>query len=293
MHPMLRRAAAGTAVAAGTYGLLVNRSQLTAACEPYRQQALQLLPTPGPTKLVDTALAGLGLWGNCSVLGLLEPKLGVRLFAPPMMASGIIFFAAPTPPHPKGFLTGTLCSATLSLGVLALLSPIAPPVVAQGAAAGTLLMWYKLTGAMFPPAAVLAGLITAASVGTAAASPLGLSLGASASYLCFPWLAGHAWLYGCAHAVSEARSKARVAMSKRELGSLAECTDASLRATFSKFDTSGDGALDADELKVALRVALGVELSRDECVELTMAADKDGTGTVDFDEFRAICRAEL
>ena len=70
--------------------------------------------------MVDTVLAGLGLWGGCTALGLLEPLTGLRLFAPPMMASGIIFFAGPQPPHPKGFLSGTLCSATLSLVTLTL-----------------------------------------------------------------------------------------------------------------------------------------------------------------------------
>ena len=249
-------------------------------------------PLPAPSlltpKAADTLLAGLGLFGSCSVLGLLEPVLPVRLFAPPMVASGIIFFAGPSPPHPKGFMLGTLCSATLSVGALAVLSTIVPPAVAQGGAAAALLMWYKTTGTMFPPVVALAGLLTASSMGAAS------SRTASAlSYLAFPWFAGHAWLYGCAWAMSSVRLQARIALSKRQLTTLQDESDESLRAIFDKFDTSGDGALDADELKVALRLALGVELTRADCADLCTAADTNGTGTVDFDEFRAIVRQQI
>ena len=45
--------------------------------------------------------------------------------------------------------------------------------------------------------------------------------------------------------------------------------------------------------KVALRTALGVDLSRSDCEHLIAVADKDGTGTVDFGEFRNICRGLL
>jgi Ca2+-binding EF-hand superfamily protein len=51
--------------------------------------------------------------------------------------------------------------------------------------------------------------------------------------------------------------------------------------------------LDADELKVALRSTLGVDLSRADCEQLVAAADKDGTETIDFDEFRQICHGML
>jgi Ca2+-binding EF-hand superfamily protein len=53
------------------------------------------------------------------------------------------------------------------------------------------------------------------------------------------------------------------------------------------------GVLDADELKVALRSTLGVDLSRADCEQLVAAADKDGTETIDFDEFRQICHGML
>lgn len=232
--------------------------------------------------MVDTSLAGVGLFGSISLLGLLEPHVGA-LFAPPMLASGIVFFISAEPPHPKGFLSGTVCSATISFGVLSLLSPHVCVASAHGGAAASLLMWYKVTGSIFPPAGVLAGLL----LSTSAASG---SLLATAGYLAQPWLAGHMILYGGALATSALRSRVRVGLTK---AALRAHDDGALLQIFRKFDTSGDSTLDASELKVALRVALGVDMPMADCVALLAAADANGTDTVDFDEFRAICRGQL
>ena len=59
-------------------------------------------------KVIDTALSGLGLFAAMLLLNGLETVVGVKLFAPPMLASGIIIFAGPTPPSPRSFLLGTL-----------------------------------------------------------------------------------------------------------------------------------------------------------------------------------------
>lgn len=254
-----------------------------------------LLPGFGVVKLVDSVLAGIGLWFGVAMLGLMEPVVGLTLFAPPMMASGIIFSIGPSPPSPKGFISGTICSATFSFLVLACLKGVTPVGldhgdIAQGAAAGAMLVWYKLSATVFPPAVILASsLVTASAVG----SDPSRSLSATAFYLCFPWLAGHAWIYLCAYATSRLRASARAALTKNRLASLGSQSDEKLLEVFNKFDTSGDGALDADELKVALRVALGVDVSIEDCTELVNAADKDGNGTCDFDEFKAICRNEV
>ena len=45
--------------------------------------------------------------------------------------------------------------------------------------------------------------------------------------------------------------------------------------------------------QVALRVALGLDLSLEDCQELVAFADRDGTGQVEFDEFKAVCREQL
>merc|ERR1712022_87961 len=57
-----------------------------------------------------------------------------------------------------------------------------------------------------------------------------------------------------------------------------------IREAFDLFDTDGSGAIDAKELKVAMR-ALGFEPKKDEIRKMISDIDKDGDGTIDFDEF--------
>ena len=58
-----------------------------------------------------------------------------------------------------------------------------------------------------------------------------------------------------------------------------------LQDAFTLFDTDGDGAIDATELKVAMR-ALGFAPQEDGEIARMMAdIDSDGSGTIDFDEF--------
>ena len=66
-----------------------------------------------------------------------------------------------------------------------------------------------------------------------------------------------------------------------------------LRRIFKQFDTSGDNALDANELKCALRVTTGLDLSLPTCQSLVKQMDKDGNGVVDFDEFLAITQEQI
>merc|ERR1711935_1044868 len=56
-----------------------------------------------------------------------------------------------------------------------------------------------------------------------------------------------------------------------------------IREAFDLFDTDGSGAIDAKELKVAMR-ALGFEPKKDEIRKMISDIDKDGDGTIDFDE---------
>jgi len=226
-------------------------------------------------------LAGAGLAGSFALIGALEAKIGVKLFVPPMMASGIIFFSPATPPSPKGFLSGTLGCASVCASVFTLLTGMAgvSPAAAHGAAAGALLMWYKATNCVFPPAAVLCVLMSGVTT-----SPLG--------FVARTWLAGHACLYASAFGVSTIRSQARIALSKQSLIQLGGLSNEELKTIFGQFDLSKDGSLDANELKCALRVALGADLSLKECQTLIASADKDGNGVVDFGEFKGICKAK-
>lgn len=241
-------------------------------------------------KAVDTLLAGLGLFGGIALLGFLQTTTGIALFAPPMMASGIIFFAGAAPPHPKGFLMGTVCSATLSYVAIIVFTKCLPPVAAQGSAAVALLMWYKAHELTFPPAVVLAGALTAASLKAPDDTVMAKDV---LWFLFFPWLVGHGLLFCVAKIMGWVRGKVRVKLALRQLRSLAEGSDEALRSIFNKFDTSGDGKLDATEVKVALRVALGADMSIEECQNMVKAADQDGGNTLDFEEFKAICTKHL
>jgi calcium-binding protein CML len=65
-----------------------------------------------------------------------------------------------------------------------------------------------------------------------------------------------------------------------------------LTQAFGQFDVDGDGNITADELKRVL-AALRVEVSEEEVSRMMRAADLDGNGTVDLDEFLAVnARAE-
>jgi CBS-domain-containing membrane protein len=243
---------------------------------------------PPLDKVVDACLAGLGLAGSCALLGVMEPRFGVKLFVPPMMASGILFFSPVKPPSPKGILSGTVGCASVSAVVFSLLSGAVSPAAASGAAAGALLMWYKATECIFPPAAVvcvlMAGQAGQASGLKALTSPAGLN------WLATTWLGGHACMYAGAMGTAVVRGKARQAIARSKMRQMGNLSRDELRAIFNQFDTSKDGALDALELRCALRVALGVDVSAGDVDRLIGQIDNDGNGVLNFDEFMGICQ---
>lgn len=60
-----------------------------------------------------------------------------------------------------------------------------------------------------------------------------------------------------------------------------------LRSAFNVFDTDKTGTIDAKELRNVMK-ALGEDLTDDQIDDMIREADKDGNGTIDFDEFKAI-----
>ncbi|KAL4237852.1 hypothetical protein ACF0H5_002564 [Mactra antiquata] len=56
------------------------------------------------------------------------------------------------------------------------------------------------------------------------------------------------------------------------------------KASFSLFDRDGDGKVSKDELRTAMR-SLGQNPTEDELNEIMNEVDKDGNGTIDYDEF--------
>eukprot|EP00927_Polykrikos_kofoidii_P011124 TRINITY_DN14696_c0_g1_i1.p1 TRINITY_DN14696_c0_g1~~TRINITY_DN14696_c0_g1_i1.p1 ORF type:complete len:416 (-),score=70.17 TRINITY_DN14696_c0_g1_i1:90-1292(-) len=269
-----------------TVGLLIARGDPSSVREArvVPNELRSFLPSL-VVRAADSAIAGIGLWSSISALGALQAHVSDSdhpLFMGSMMASGIIFFVGPTPPPPNPFLVGTLSSATVSLGVFFVLEKFLHPIAASGGAASALLIMYKSTGVVFPPAVALFGQMAQKA-----------TLQQELLYLFFPWLAGHATIYVWAWVFSYLRSYVRVAMMKAQLRELAENTDEELRRIFNLYDTSGDGTLDEDELKIALRKTMGVDLPIEDCRQIVAAADRDGTGTVDFDEFKNVCRQRL
>merc|ERR1712097_93317 len=75
-------------------------------------------------------------------------------------------------------------------------------------------------------------------------------------------------------------------------GALTEQQKNEIREAFDLFDTDGSGAIDAKELKVAMR-ALGFEPKEDEIRKMISDIDKDGDGTIDFDEFVMMMTAKM
>jgi centrin-1 len=65
-----------------------------------------------------------------------------------------------------------------------------------------------------------------------------------------------------------------------------------IREAFDLFDTDGSGAIDAKELKVAMR-ALGFDPKKDEVKKMIADVDTDGFGTIGFDDFMALMTAKM
>ncbi|KAJ1478371.1 hypothetical protein T484DRAFT_2023433 [Baffinella frigidus] len=235
-------------------------------------------------KTVDTLLAAVGL--ACTMIAMLffETFSGFRLFSLSMSASGIIFFAPSSPPQLQGFFVGTLVGATISWTFFSLL----PYEVALGLAAGTVLLSFKTFNVIFPPSAALGVLIAQEMNVHPGDESRVLSLAGwitSTTFVLSPWLVGHLILFCVAYAVSQLRKVVRRHMVKGQLAGLgAQGNRAELIKTFEKFDTSGDGFLDAEELRIALR-AVGNDVSLDDCHEMIGTIDADGDGVISCAEF--------
>lgn len=65
-----------------------------------------------------------------------------------------------------------------------------------------------------------------------------------------------------------------------------------IREAFDLFDTDGSGTIDVKELKVAMR-ALGFEPKKDEVKKMIASVDKQGTGSIDFNEFLELMGSKM
>ncbi|SPJ08161.1 centrin-1 [Plasmodium sp. DRC-Itaito] len=65
-----------------------------------------------------------------------------------------------------------------------------------------------------------------------------------------------------------------------------------IKEAFDLFDTNGTGRIDAKELKVAMR-ALGFEPKKEDIRKIISDVDKDGSGTIDFNDFLDIMTIKM
>jgi Ca2+-binding EF-hand superfamily protein len=65
-----------------------------------------------------------------------------------------------------------------------------------------------------------------------------------------------------------------------------------LREAFELFDTDGNGTIDPNELKSAMK-NLGLEAKNHTVYQMISDIDKDGTGDIDFDEFLDLMTVKL
>mmetsp|Transcript_40055 Transcript_40055/g.94980 ORF Transcript_40055/g.94980 Transcript_40055/m.94980 type:complete len:306 (+) Transcript_40055:81-998(+) len=236
-------------------------------------------------KTVDTCLSALGLSLTLITMLFTETWSGFRLYSLSMSASGIVFFAPPTPPQFQGFLLGTAVGLTISWGLFTVL----PFEIALGLAAGIVMLFYKSFNVIFPSCAALGVLIAQEMNVKPGGDHSVLNLDdwrSSATYVLSPWLAGHLVLFFSAYLLSYIRKEVRRYMMRGQLLSLGtKGSREELITIFNKYDTSGDGFLDADELRIALRAVGGADVSIEDCEEMIGSIDADGDGVISCEEF--------
>ena len=65
-----------------------------------------------------------------------------------------------------------------------------------------------------------------------------------------------------------------------------------IKEAFSLFDKDQSGNIDVLELKDAMK-ALGIYMNKDQSKEMMDKADKDGSGTIEMDEFMALMAEKI
>lgn len=65
-----------------------------------------------------------------------------------------------------------------------------------------------------------------------------------------------------------------------------------IREAFNLFDTDGSGTIDPKELKAAMQ-SLGFEAKNQTIYQMIGDIDKDGSGSIDFDEFLDMMTAKM
>ena len=81
-------------------------------------------------------------------------------------------------------------------------------------------------------------------------------------------------------------------MQGEQQSSVSEEKVKAIRDAFDMFDADGGGSIDEFEMRIAMR-ALGISRSRKEVKLLFEAADIDGSGLLEFEEFKEMMVSEM
>ena len=237
-------------------------------------------------RVVDAILAGAALAFSTCLLHGIDRALGdfaPPFFAPPLMPSGLLFFAGPVPPPAKAFLWCSLIAYIFGIAVY--FSGPEDTAFKVASAGGLLLTLFKTTNNFFVPTLGLAiGMIS--DPFHLLASPL-----TALKFLACPWLLGHGMLYAMALAFANLRRQVRMYLMRSKLrANFAHLGDSELTHVFHRYDTSGDGFLQAGELRFAWQAATGELMTEEDADALVRSIDTDGNGEVDVDEFITLIR---
>lgn len=255
-----------------------------------------------PFRTPEVVDAGLAAVSVATVVYLLHVAEGffpdVAMFHNSMLSAAMAVCNNPVVPSPRAFLVTSGCGVVAgstfhALGSIPALSGIAhtPAIIAA-----LHLFFCKLAGASFGSTVNLAYYLSGAWAGWR--TPL--------TFIFTPWLLGHCLLYAAASAAAALRRRVRVHLELRAAsaafrdaaaaaaaagsgggGGCGDATEARLRSLFDKYDTSGDGRLDALEFRVAYRVLTGGDISERDAADVIQTVHTSGDGTMDFQEFCA------
>jgi len=70
-----------------------------------------------------------------------------------------------------------------------------------------------------------------------------------------------------------------------------QMTDRDLKEAFNLLDKDGSGSIDADEFREVMN-SIDTEFNKKDIEEMVRMADKDGNGEIDFAEFKSVMKAK-